>query len=60
MLFALHAIDTLLAPTHSTGGGGGKVDPASILYMLATSQLYPTRQLYPDTKPPTYSVPTGT
>ena len=45
LLTALHtscASDTLLSPRPPHRGGGGKVDPASIIYMLAKCQLYPT------------------
>ena len=34
-----------LAPTRPTEGGRGKVDPTSIISVLATCQLYPTQSL---------------
>ena len=37
--------DTPITPHPSHRGSGGKVDPTSIIYMLATCQLYPTQSL---------------
>ena len=48
LLTALHtscASDTLPSPHPPHRGGGGNVDPTSIIYMLATCQLYPTQSL---------------
>ena len=44
------ASDTLPSPHRPHRGGGGKVDPTSMIYMLGPCQLYPI---------PTYSVHTG-